>query len=668
MSQSILNSLPLYIGAISNDLNVDVTFSGSGAYCAPVGSKWQINIPLFDVDNAEARAAAYAYALHECGHINYTNFAVLKDLINTQKSKSEISLKKRISNIFEDTYIERELSKEYAGAYKRLSEMRTWLQDEDEKKNPDASNLPLSSQILNFIYTYSFFAANNYTCYKALLDENEVLLVEQLGNDAVLELKSVLNGVKQLASSQDCMDLTDRVYDILEKLKDVIQDQQQQQQQQDQQGGDDSEDDTAQGDSDSGDSQDDDSNSDDSQSDDSQSDDSQSGGDNSQNNDQGDDSQSGDSQGDDDSQDDQSGDSQSGDSQGDDDSQDDDDNSSDSTNMGDQGYKSDDSTANQKSLTQEQVDDAIDALNDIISGNAELPNSDAGDALAEKLGKQSEDDQASGKVKASDYTTDSKVNSAITYRSLKGNSLGAKTLHRIADTQSVFVRQRLQGLIAAKQRKVVSRKSAGKRMIGNAGTRMAQGDYKVFRQELTRKLTNTAITILLDDSGSMKNEKGQVAASATLALIKALEPINFVSTSVETFGTESSSNIVYKVKDFNESANQCADRLSEHLAYGGGYTPLLTGLWSGLRSISQRKEARKIIIVITDGEPDERPRCTELINRIRTSQGVEVFGIGIGDANTLVKPLFGEQYAVSIKKIDQLASEIFKLSEQILFS
>ncbi|OBU45546.1 hypothetical protein AYY26_15805 [Photobacterium phosphoreum] len=336
--------------------------------------------------------------------------------------------------------------------------------------------------------------------------------------------------------------------------------------------------------------------------------------------------------------------------------------------MGDQGYKSDDSTANQKSLTQEQVDDAIDALNDIISGNAELPNSDAGDALAEKLGKQSEDDQASGKVKASDYTTDSKVNSAITYRSLKGNSLGAKTLHRIADTQSVFVRQRLQGLIAAKQRKVVSRKSAGKRMIGNAGTRMAQGDYKVFRQELTRKLTNTAITILLDDSGSMKNEKGQVAASATLALIKALEPINFVSTSVETFGTESSSNIVYKVKDFNESANQCADRLSEHLAYGGGYTPLLTGLWSGLRSISQRKEARKIIIVITDGEPDERPRCTELINRIRTSQGVEVFGIGIGDANTLVKPLFGEQYAVSIKKIDQLASEIFKLSEQILFS
>lgn len=657
MSQSILNSLPLYIGAISNDLNVDVTFSGSGAYCAPVGSKWQINIPLFDVDNAEARAAAYAYALHECGHINYTNFAVLKDLINTQKSKSEISLKKRISNIFEDTYIERELSKEYAGAYKRLSEMRTWLQDEDEKKNPDASSLPLSSQILNFIYTYSFFAANNYTCYKALLDENEVLLVEQLGNDAVLELKSVLNGVKQLASSQDCMDLTDRVYDILEKLKDVIQDQQQQQ------GGDDSEDDTAQGDSDSGDSQDNDS-----KSDDSQSDDSQSGGDNSQNNDQGDDSQSGDSQGDDDSQDDQSGDSQSGDSQGDDDSQDDDDNSSDSTNMGDQGYKSDDSTANQKSLTQEQVDDAIDALNDIISGNAELPNSDAGDALAEKLGKQSEDDQASGKVKASDYTTDSKVNSAITYRSLKGNSLGAKTLHRIADTQSVFVRQRLQGLIAAKQRKVVSRKSAGKRMIGNAGTRMAQGDYKVFRQELTRKLTNTAITILLDDSGSMKNEKGQVAASATLALIKALEPINFVSTSVETFGTESSSNIVYKVKDFNESANQCADRLSEHLAYGGGYTPLLTGLWSGLRSISQRKEARKILIVITDGEPDQRTQCTELINRIRTSDGVEVFGIGISDANTLVKPLFGEQYAVSIKKIDQLASEIFKLSEQILFS
>uniref|UniRef100_UPI0029819960 VWA domain-containing protein n=1 Tax=Photobacterium leiognathi TaxID=553611 RepID=UPI0029819960 len=418
-----------------------------------------------------------------------------------------------------------------------------------------------------------------------------------------------------------------------------------------------------------------------------QGDDSQSGGsqgDDEDQGEQGDDSQSGGSQGGDEDQDDQGDDSQSGGSQGDDENQDqqgDDsqsgesqdgdansNNNSQSTNMGDEGYKSDDSTANQKPLTQQQVDDAIDALNEILSGKAELPNSDAGDALAEKLGKQSEEDQASGKVKASDFTTDSQVNSAITYRSLNGHALGAKTLHRIADTQSVFVRQRLQGLIAARQRKVVSRKSTGKRMIGNAGTRMAQGDYKVFRQELTRKLTNTAITILLDDSGSMKNEKGQVAASATLALVKALEPINFVSTSVETFGTESTSNIVYKVKDFNESANKCADRLSSHLAYGGGYTPLLTGLWSGLRSISQRKEARKILIVITDGEPDQRTQCTELINRIRTSDGVEVFGIGIGEANKLVKPLFGEQYAVSIKNIDELAGEVFKLSEQILFS
>ncbi len=496
-----------------------------------------------------------------------------------------------------------------------------------QKKKPDVSTLPLSSQILSYIYTYSFFAANNYTCYKARLDEHEEMLVEQLGANSVFELKCVLNGVKQLSNSQDCMDLSDRVFEFLEKLKDDIQDQPQQQ--------------------------------------------NQNSGDDNQS-----DSQPSDSQGDDDNQ----GDSQPSDSQGDDDNQSDSQPSdnltnnadsninSDPTNMGDEGYKSDDSTSDTKPLTQKQVDTAVDALDEIIGGDAELPNSDAGDALAKKLGKQSEDDHASGKVKASDYSTDAQVNSTITYRSLNGNALGAKTLHRIADTQSVFVRQRLQGLIASKQRKVVSRKSAGKRMVSNAGTRMAQGDYKVFRQELTRKLTNTAITILLDDSGSMKNEKGQIAASASLALVKALEPINFVSTSVETFGTESTSNIVYKVKGFNESASKCAERLSEHLAYGGGYTPLLTGLWSGLRSISQRKEARKILIVITDGEPDQRMHCSELINRIRTSQGVEVFGIGIGEANRLVKPLFGEQYAVSIRKLDELSGEVFKLSEQILFS
>ncbi len=141
MTQSILNSLPLYIGAISNDLNVDVTFSGTDAYCQPEGNKWKINIPLFDVDNAEARAAAYAYALHECGHINYTDFSVLKRLINTAKNNDEVSVRKRISNIFEDTYIERELAKEYAGAYKRLCEMRTWLHDEDTKEKTRCINV-----------------------------------------------------------------------------------------------------------------------------------------------------------------------------------------------------------------------------------------------------------------------------------------------------------------------------------------------------------------------------------------------------------------------------------------------------------------------------------------------------------------------------------------------
>ncbi|WP_318521338.1 cobaltochelatase CobT-related protein, partial [Photobacterium leiognathi] len=390
--------------------------------------------------------------------------------------------------------------------------------------------------------------------------------------------------------------------------------------------------------------------------------DDQSGNGQSQSGDDANDDQSGNgqSQSGDDANDDQSGNgqSQSGDDANDDQSGNGQSNAFD--NSSSQGDQQSNSNATQSSQNAQ-------AIKDVLDGKAELDEtSDAGKALAEKLSNQSKEDVKNGKVNPSDLQDANRANASnIKEKVMRSDHRYVPMLTQSAEKQTVYVRNRIRNLIAAKQLVHVSRKTSGRRLISTAGTRLATGDSRVFRKKEQVKLTNTAITILLDDSGSMDGERGQVASIATQAIIQALSTVNFVKTSVLTFGSDNA-NAVYRVKNFDESPYRCVQRLSSHLCANGCYTPLLQGLWGGLKELSQRQEQRKVMLVITDGAPDNRVACRDLISRIRKSSDCEVFGIGIGDADQLVKPLFGDKFAVSVSNIDNLADEIFKLSEQIL--
>ncbi|HIF9337647.1 TPA: cobaltochelatase CobT-related protein, partial [Photobacterium damselae] len=329
----------------------------------------------------------------------------------------------------------------------------------------------------------------------------------------------------------------------------------------------------------------------------------------------------------------------------------------------------DESKANKQSnVNSNQHQQISDATKEILDGDAKNPmETDVGKVLAEKLSNQSKEDVKEGKVDSTDLRDSNQLNSTnIIEEEMKEDLRYVKMLSECAEKQTVFVRNRIRNLIASKMLVKTSRKMTGRRLISTACSKLAVGDSRVFQKKQQQKMENTAITILLDDSGSMDGESGQVAAIATQAIIQAISPINFVSTSVLAFGSHSCTNKIYRIKTFDESPYRCIKRLSSHLSKEGCATPLLTGLWSGLKELSERQESRKVMLVITDGAPDSKAACSQLITRIRQSSDVEVFGIGITKAKHLVGALFGEKYAVSVDDINQLADEIFKLSEQIL--
>ena len=648
----IMQSLPLYVAAMSREFDTKVTFGGNEAYCSPQNLGWIINIPVFDTENEETCAAAFAYALHETGHVTYTDFDVLKAMISDH-SNQKLSITKDLNNILEDVYIEKMLSRKLKGAYSRLSKMRHWLHAQNPNTVADIKQSESKNLIIMAIY-YIAFKMGGYDVYDQSACDVKAELSVRFGDAFLTGLESLLRECRNLSSSKDVLVLTESVF---EYIKNELDKQQQQQQQQQGDSQDQNQDSQDQGNGDS-----------DNQDQDQDSQDQGNGDSDSDNQDQGDDSQDqGNGDSDSDSQD-QGDDSQD---QGNGDSDNQSDNGQQSNQFDDSqsdGDQQSGQSQSQSQSNQQQTADNIKNLQDILDGNVDLPDFiDAGKVLADKLSDQSKDDQTAGLVDF-DSAENQSAGSNLVFKELLRDDKHIAMITTQAERQTVFVRQRIQGLIAAKQRVQVSRKSSGKRVISQAGFKLAMGDNRVFRQEVKRKLTNTAITILIDDSGSMNGELGRMAAIATQAIVQALNNVKFVKTSVFTFGTNVDRDEIYTVKGWDESPYRCAQRLSSHLSVNGAYTPLLSGLWGGLQQVSQRSEERKIIMVITDGEPDSRHECATLINGIRNSNGVEVFGIGIGDADQLVKPLFGDKHAVSVSDIDNLANEIFKLAENILIN
>ena len=97
-----------------------------------------------------------------------------------------------------------------------------------------------------------------------------------------------------------------------------------------------------------------------------------------------------------------------------------------------------------------------------------------------------------------------------------------------------------------------------------------------------------------------------------------------------------------------------------------GCTPLLPALiWSGDNLVTQ-KEERKILFVVTDGDPDDMDDCIKTIYDLRQG-GIEVYGIGIDVREKMMSDLFGNKH-VCIEHVGELAEATFSLLETTLLA
>ncbi len=212
--------------------------------------------------------------------------------------------------------------------------------------------------------------------------------------------------------------------------------------------------------------------------------------------------------------------------------------------------------------------------------------------------------------------------------------VGLERLAR-ARKDSVALRLALRGLVQAKARCGRRITDRGRRFSTTHLCRLVVSDARVFEQRTERQAPNTAVHVLLDMSGSMGVAGGDLAVRASLGLVLGLEGIRGVNPALSVFPGAAcghAQQAICTVLKHGERLTQVTPGQIGAISSWGG-TPLQQALQAAGFALAACREAKKALILITDGRVSVQATA-QLIEDLKRA-GIRVFGIQIGDINDL---------------------------------
>jgi cobalamin biosynthesis protein CobT len=246
--------------------------------------------------------------------------------------------------------------------------------------------------------------------------------------------------------------------------------------------------------------------------------------------------------------------------------------------------------------------------------------------------------------------------------------VGAFLLRKVQG-ESGKIRAALQGLVQSQTLNRSQHACRGRRLDGKRLHRLPLGETKLFQRKQAKAVPNTAIHLLLDKSESMgyqvTGSQGQpmgsrmpIALEATLALALAFEGIPGVNPGVTAFPGHHEDS-VFRLLEHGQRVNA---RNGAFSLAATGSTPMTEAIWFGAASLLRCREPRKVLMVITDGQPNESLSTLELLQRCRDS-GIETVGIGLGLDVSHLFPI-----AITINDLSELRAQLFELSKAVLLA
>ncbi len=239
--------------------------------------------------------------------------------------------------------------------------------------------------------------------------------------------------------------------------------------------------------------------------------------------------------------------------------------------------------------------------------------------------------------------------------------LGDEAILTLSASESAQIRARL--MIQSSQDNRNHAKRHGLRVATHRLAASQAGESRLFIQRQPRIAPNAAVHLLVDISGSMGKPIGEgnrkyfhVANEAALALVMALEGIPGVVPAVSYFpGIHQEVSVALLPKQSVRHRAAYFDQKPR------GCTPMAQAMWFAANSLLAQKQKRKLMIVLTDGDPDDWAATHDIVDRCRRS-GFELLGIGIQTRS--VERFFPQ--SIVINDVKDLKRELFEVTQQLL--
>jgi cobaltochelatase CobT len=226
---------------------------------------------------------------------------------------------------------------------------------------------------------------------------------------------------------------------------------------------------------------------------------------------------------------------------------------------------------------------------------------------------------------------------------------------------------RLRGLLQSHNLKQSTPGMSGSRIARSRLHRIKTGDPRLFLKKTPQKMVNTAVHVLVDNSCSMNDyRRFYKAKDVVLGLLKALEPIPGVNLAVSLFPAfypyyrVGEPNVKVPVATVFPHGRKNGNSILYAPAPHGG-TPLGPSMRYVTTSMLGLSEPRRIIFIITDGEPDSTT-ATEIAIQEACDLGFQVVALGIDElACSEIFPTFE-----ILQSLNELPQKTFSLLEKLL--
>jgi cobaltochelatase CobT len=168
--------------------------------------------------------------------------------------------------------------------------------------------------------------------------------------------------------------------------------------------------------------------------------------------------------------------------------------------------------------------------------------------------------------------------------------------------------------------KLLNSPSRSEKVIGKRGKiksnklhRLGVKNYEIFEKQIDTVRPTSAVSLLVDLSGSMDGERIEIASQVIAVFEQVLGSVK-IPLSIYGFGDDQY-HLLSIIKSFGDSSACAKARIGSIVSSVGGLTPLHTGLYESSIELIQQASMNKVMFVITDGTPSDHQACQFQISK-----------------------------------------------------